>query len=363
MRQRRLRSLAIAAASAALILAPQAGSLVAQAATPTGIEGVPHFDHVVVLTEENENASITFAANSPAHYLNSLRSKGVFLPNYYGVGHVSLDNYVAMVSGQPPQPLTITDCLAVSLWTCVQPQGLINGGRNLADQMENNGLTWRSYQDGTSTPCFHGPYKLGDVMPDPYQGNSATGAKNYADRHNPFIYFPDVIGNQNRCIAHQRPYSDLSYDMTHTGLPSFSFVTPDTCNDGHDNPCVGRTVGGLVTADAWLAAELPPLLDYLAANNGLLIINFDEGGVPSSPIDVLTHPTDYLCLSCASLGAGGRTGAILISPRLRQGVTVTQGYDHYSLLRTIEDSFSMSTHLGLAARAKSMSAAFYGTTP
>src|SRR5205814_964653 len=131
-----------------------------------GLEGIPHFDHIVVLTEENEDASETFGASSPAVYLKALRRKGAFLPNYYGTGHVSLDNYIAMVSGQRPIPSASSDCLSFSLWTCVQPQALQDGGRNLADQLEAAHLSWRAYEDGTSTPCFHGPYKAGDLSPD-----------------------------------------------------------------------------------------------------------------------------------------------------------------------------------------------------
>ncbi len=346
------------AASATSTATPVAAPGVAAAT----VEGVPHFDHVVVLTEENESASTTFAPGSPATYLNSLRSKGVFLPNYYGTGHVSLDNYIAMVSGQPPQPLSATDCLAVSLWTCVQPQAVLASGRNLADQLEGVQLSWKSYADGASTPCFHAPYVAGDTSPDAYQGNSTTGAKNYADRHNPFLYFPDVIGDQPRCDAHQRPFTDLSADLTAGSLPAFSFITPDTCNDGHDAVCAGQTTGGLVAADAWLQANLPALLTYLANNNGLLVVNFDEGGTPSSPTQVAGAPTDYLCQACAGLGIGGRTGAILVSPRLPQGATVATGYDHYSLLRTVEDTFGIAEHLNLAGQAAAMGDAFAGAT-
>ena len=355
MKRRPLALLAAAVAAIAVTVAPHA-----QAATK-GLEGIPHFDHVVVLVEENEDASETFGATSPAVYLKALRKKGVFLPNYYGTGHASLDNYIAMASGQPPQPADMGDCLGLSLWSCVQPQGLQNGGRNLADQLEGAHLSWRSYQDGTPKPCFHANYTPGDVTPDPYQGNSTTGGKNYADRHNPFIYFPDVIDNQARCSAHQRPFTDLAKDLAHNALPAFSFITPDTCNDGHDDPCAGQKVGGLTTADAFLKRNVPSLMSYLARHNGLLIINFDEGFVPSDPSAVLSNTNDYTCATCVGMGIGGRTGAVLISPRLKQGVTVSTGYDHYSLLRTIEDGFGISEHLGNAADAEPFTDAFVGT--
>ncbi len=78
---------------------------------------------------------------------------------------------------------------------------------------------------------------------------------------------------------------------------------------------------------------------------------------------MVNAPTDFLCQSCASLGLGGRTAAILVSPRLPQGATVATGYHHYSLLRTVEDSFGISEHLNLAGQATAMGDVFVGTTP
>lgn len=332
----------------------------AAAASVVGLEGVSHFDHVVVLTEENESATTTFADASPATYLKSLRGKGVFLPNYYGTGHVSLDNYIAMVSGQVATPSSTSDCLGLSLWTCVQAQSAQSGGRNLADQLEESGQSWKAYSDGAATPCFHAAYTAGDVSPDLYQGNSTTGAKNYADRHNPFLYFADVVGDPTRCAAHQRPFTDLAADLKAGSLPAFSFISPDTCNDGHDNPCAGQSTGGLTTADAFAQQHLPALLDYLATHNGLLIVNFDEGGYPSGAADATTNSSTYYCPTCAGHGVGGRTGAILVSPRLVAGTTDSTSYDHYSLLRTIEDNFAIREHLGMSSQASPFANAFVG---
>ncbi|MHB8448920.1 MAG: alkaline phosphatase family protein [Mycobacteriales bacterium] len=322
--------------------------------TLTTLEGIPRFAHIVVLTEENEAESVTFGPASPATYLNSLRSRGVFTPNYYGTGHVSLDNYIAMVSGQPENPETGSDCLTVSLYECVQLQSAFAGGRNLGDQLDTAGVSWKSYMDAAPTPCFHGPYSPTSPAPDPYQGNSQTPpATDYADRHNPFLYFADFIGNPARCAAHQMPYATLAGDLAHDRLPQFAFITPDTCHDGHDNPCSDGKLGGLMAADAWLRTQLPPLLAYLDSHDGLLVINFDEGAV--DPNDV--------CPSCASRGVGGRTGALFLSPQLRQDASVPTSYDHYSLLRTVEDSFGISEHLNFAAAANPMTDIFARTLP
>ncbi|HZU73348.1 MAG TPA: alkaline phosphatase family protein [Acidimicrobiales bacterium] len=333
------------------LLAGLAG-LPARAAQPAaGLEKIPRFDHVVVLVEENEAESTTFGTTSPAHYLNSLRSKGVFLPNYYGTGHASLDNYIAMVSGQPDNPATAGDCEELSLYNCTQIQAGYDNGRNLGDQLDSAGVSWKSYMDSTPTPCFHAPYSAASPAPDPYQGDSQKPpARDYADRHNPFVWFPDFVGNQSRCAVHQRPYTELAGDLRHNALPQFAFITPDTCHDGHDDPCSSGQPGGLVSLDAWAKANIPPLLDYLWHHNGLLIVNFDEGAVDLNDV----------CPSCASGGLGGRTGAIFLSPRLKAGSVVTAEYDHMSLLRTLEDSFGIAEHLNLAGQAQAMSAVFAG---
>jgi hypothetical protein len=45
---------------------------------------------------------------------------------------------------------------------------------------------------------------------------------------------------------------------------------------------------------------------------------------------------------------GGRIGAVLLSPLIRPGTVSTVAYNHYSLLRSIEDIFGLP-HLGDAA--------------
>jgi phosphatidylinositol-3-phosphatase len=323
--------------------------------TTTPLEGVPAFDHVAVLILENENFDASWGPGSVAHYLNSLRSVGVFADQYFAIGHVSLDNYIAMISGQPANPLSGTDCAAVNLFLCVLPQSLYADGRNLADQLEKAGFTWKGYMDSMPSPCFHADYSPTALPPDPYQGNSQEPpAKDYADRHNPFIYFDDIVGNDARCKAHVRPYTELAGDLAADALPAFSFITPDTCHDGHDSPCSNGAPGGLYSADAWLSNEVPPLLSYLQAHNGVLIVTFDENGFTDGP--------PFGCCTGGPLGVlpgfGGRVGLVAVGAGLTPGKVVHTEYDHMSLLRTIEDAFGISEHLNNADSAHAMSDLF-----
>ena len=98
--------------AALMALAVASSPAFAKAPAP-GAEGIPRFSHVVVLVLENESATNTWGPASVAHYLNSLVPRGVFASQYFATGHASLDNYIAMVSGQADQPLTASDCLPI----------------------------------------------------------------------------------------------------------------------------------------------------------------------------------------------------------------------------------------------------------
>jgi hypothetical protein len=339
-----MRGLALVVAAA--LLGP--AGIHATAGSSRTLEGVPAYRHVVLLLLENEDEPAAFGPASPAAYLRSLAERGALADEYYATGHVSLDNYIAITSGQPANPATATDCLTVNLHTCAALQQLHDHGRNIADQVEEAGLSWRQYSDGTPSPCFHADYSPA-AGPDPYigQGRSpAPGGRDYADRHVPFVYYPDVVGRPARCNDHLVPYTRLGGDLSRDALPAYSFITPDTCHDGHDDPCSGGGPGGLRAADAWLRSELPPLLTYLATHQGLLIITFDEGA--------LSSPTGCCAGGPAGgPGFGGRVGLLALGAGVSAHVVHTP-YDHASLLRTTEDALGITEHLGNASRSAAM---------
>jgi len=314
-------------------------------ARPRTLEGVPRLEHVFVIVLENEDFSTTFAPNSPATYLNGLAATGVFARQYYGVSHVSADNYIAMTSGGRPSPLFQSDCvnwLACETYEAALP----SGGRSLPDQLQEHGLTWGAYMDSMARPCQHPA--VTDLR-DPYQNG-------YATRHDPFVYYPPIVGSavadSQRCIDHVRPYTEL-LPMLQRGrnVPNYVFIAPDTCDDGHDTPCTAGGTdaaraagGGLASADAWLRANVPLILASPAyKDHGALFITFDE----ASNSDLSG------CCASGVLGngtdGGGHVGLVLLSPSAGGPRVVDTPYDHFSLLRTIEDSFGIDEHLDMAA--------------
>ena len=335
-------------ASAGVAAAPATGSL----------EGVPRVQHVVTLILENEDYATTWSATGAAKYLNSLVARGAFVPNYFATGHVSLDNYISLTSGVagPQIGPTYTDCLGLSLWACVQDvSAATTVSGNVADQVEGAGLTWKQYSDGTSAPCVHDTYAP-TAGPDAFQGDktapeSSTAGPNYADRHVGFLYYTDIIGDQARCDAHLRPFTELQGDLAHDSLPAYSFITPDTCNDGHDNPtCADGSTGGLARADKFLIANLPQLLAYLQAHDGVLFITMDEGSTSSaSSLSGCCHGGPG-----GQVGFGGQVGLLALGPMVAAGRSVTTQYDHASLLRTEEDLLGINTYINNAASSSPM---------
>ncbi len=321
---------AVLTAAATLTIAPSS----AGAKQTAGLEGVPRLEHVFTIVLENEDFSASWGPASPAKYLNSLAPQGAFASQYFGASHASNDNYMAMTSGQTATPLFQGDCLN---WLSCETfeKALPDGGRSISDQLEERGLRWLGSMDSMSVPCQHGAAT--DVT-DPYQ----TG---YATRHDPFVYYPRIVENQARCDAHVRPYSELPPLLAGPAdaVPNYVFITPDTCNDGHDAPCADGRPGGLLSADQWLSQNVPLILSSAAfADRGALVITFDESGF------------DDFSGCCASgtppvgVNGGGRIGALVLSPLAKAGTVSSTPYDHASLLRTVEDGFGIAEHLNNA---------------
>ncbi len=177
-------------------------SLPAQGAD--ALAGKPHpVRHIFVINLENKGYDETFGPSSPAPYLShTLRAKGQLLTQYFGIGHKSLPNYIAQVSGQAPNPQTQGDCQLYSDFVqagTVAPQQAVGNGcvypanvKTVADQLHAKGLTWRGYMEDMGAPCRHPPANTQDDTQQAEVGDQ------YAARHNPFVYFKSLTGS-SRC--------------------------------------------------------------------------------------------------------------------------------------------------------------------
>jgi phosphatidylinositol-3-phosphatase len=375
-------------ARARAILIALLALLALAAAAPTSASALPPIRHVFVIWLENENANTTFGPGSQAPYLSqTLVERGAFIPNYYGVTHLSLGNYIALLSGQGSNPETQADCQVYSDFVgdptfksgqimgqgCVYPASV----PTLVDQLDEDQKTWKGYmedmgndpaRDGGTT-CAHPPLN----QPDPTQ--TAAADDQYAARHNPFVYFHAIIDTP-QCDRSVVPLERLRKDLiTVRSTANFNFITPNLCHDGHDTTCANGEPGGLVSADEFLRLWVPRITKSPAyKRDGLLIISFDEAvSGPGGGADATACCNEPQFPNTPNNGGptqgmgGGRTGAVALSRYIRPGTVLNPEpgqpdhvlcsaattvldhcYNHFSLLRTVEDLFHFP-HLGYAA--------------
>jgi phosphatidylinositol-3-phosphatase len=265
----------------------------------------------VVVMENSDWSRIKGSTNCP-YINNTLLPQAAWCERYYNPPglHPSLPNYLWLLAGTN---FGIQDDALPS----VNHQ---NSTNTLFHQLDAAGISWRCYAEGvTGTGC------------------PATIVGDYAPRHVPFLYFDSVLNNVTNCTNHIRPYPEIGRDLTNGNVARFNFLVPNRTNDMHD-PTTDRPAA-IRQGDAWLAAEMPKILNSSAYQaGGLLIVTFDEGD--------------------GSTG-DGPIGTIFLSARVKHaGYASSNFFDHSSLLRTWQDIFGVGPYLGGAAYANDLSDIF-----
>ena len=240
----------------------------------------PASPHVFVIVMENTSLATAVRYAS----IERLTATYALATNYHAVASPSLPNYLAITSGST---WGVTDNAYHVL-----PQG------GLGMQLTAAGLGWRAYMEGlTDQGCLHSPYP-------------------YALKHNPFAYYGGA------CPPNVVSLDELDADLAEN-TPSFVWITPGLCHDGHDcsfsiaGPFLEGLVSRVVASEAW-------------RSGGVLFIVWDEGSGGGSSI---------VPLIVASPGLGNQE--------------ITAPYDHYSLLATIEDLFRLP-RIGAAQNARAL---------
>jgi hypothetical protein len=161
---------------------------------------------------------------------------------------------------------------------------------NLGHAFEAAGLTWKAYSEG---------------LPSPGSTVCSAGSGAYTRKHDPWTYWT------NLSHPNEVPYTQFALDTAAHALPHLAYVVPNNCNNTHDCPPA--------TGDAWLAANLPGMLQA-AGPNGLVILTWDED--------------DY--------ATGNHILTVFAGPRVRAGHLSTRTLNHYSVVRTICAAFGLA---------------------
>jgi hypothetical protein len=280
------------------------------------------YRHVIWIWMEN-HAYDAALASSDARFTNQLAAACGLATNYHNITHPSLPNYIAATSGDT-QGIT-DDC---------QPQECSRATQSIFGQVAKAGMTWAAYQESMPSPC------------DLSGGEGTSPSGEYAPKHDPAAYYlPLRPGCSRRILPLGTPAAGtFARALKRRSLASFTFITPNLCNDTHDCP--------VSTGDGWLARWMPKIISSptYRRERTVVFVTWDEGEGGGSN-DCAANTSD----------AGCHVATLVVSPSTRRGTRSAELFSHYSLLRTTEQLLGIKTYLGHAGDpgTRSMRAPFH----
>ncbi|MFZ1107240.1 MAG: alkaline phosphatase family protein [Rhodomicrobium sp.] len=325
---------------------------------------VSRYDHIFVIVAENKNfEQIVGSANAPR--LNALAMNYGLATNSYGVVHPSQANYIAMLGG---------DTFGIhndDAWFCtpkmVAPDCEFAGtsgyathvvqARSLMDQLTQANLTWKGYFQDLPEPGSLAIFNPGRETPEPGRARFL-----YAAKHNAFISF-EKTRNDPKLAEKIVPLDRLHADLASGALPNFAHIILNQCNEMHGlyaaepmppSDCVldngkPETVEALIRrgdkAIGDIVDEIVASRPWSSGENIAIVVTFDEDSTNSAGRQGCCG---YDPNSPANFG-GGRIATIVVTNHGPRHIEDATPYNHYSLLRTVEEAFGITEHLGFAA--------------
>lgn len=300
--------------------------------------GLPEAKHVFVIMLGTGGYEETFGEGSASPYLKEeLPAQGELLSNYYAVAPSELANQVALLSGQGPTPATASGCPAYAdlLPGTENDEGQIEGDgcvypsttKTLLGQLSEAKLSWKAYREGSE----------GCVKP---QGDASAPA-------DPLLYFHSVADTPE-CAEADVALPQLTTDLQAPAedFPTLAYLAPavETPPEKFLELVVPEIKESLAYKDGGLIAitwsRAPQEGEKADASSCCISPTFPNLPAPAAP-EPAAGPVK-------PSGGGGRVGLLLISPFVEPGTTSETYFNHFSLLATIEELFSLEK-VGYAA--------------
>ena len=344
--RRRLRAgvvLAVAAAGAGAVLLVSTGG--AEANGPRVDRA--RLDRVfIIILENHSQQSVIGDPNAP--YITSLANTYAQATNYYGVTHPSEPNYIAATSGS-------------NWWTNNDNPANVFDHTNIVTELDAANIPWAAYMEAMPSVGYTGQFW-------PSSSNPL-----YANKHNPFVLYSDVLASPED-LNQIKPYTSLASDLNGRNAPDYVWITPDQCNDMHggvyspvpgfaETPCPYNNTNDdpfdvqlKKNADAFVKGAVTTIMSSRAwTRHSAIFIVSDEGDYtgnatnggwdsPAGCCDSPVLPAGDPDISAAwpgGLYGGGLVPAVVIDPSGPHHFTSSAAYNHYSLLRTIEDDWGL----------------------
>ena len=291
--------------------------------------GVPNYDHIVLVVEENHTYN-QIIGNSSMPYLNSLATGGALFTQSSGTEHPSQPNYLDLFSGSDQ-----------GVYGDYSTKGIAPlPADNLGAELLHNGKTFVNYSEALPS--------TGSTVDFASNPNEATPKYNdYARKHNAAVDFQSntTVNASNSATSNLLPTSanqtfDAFTNTQFANLPNVSFVIPDQQNDGHG---VGVKTGNalLAASDQFLQNNLGGYASWAKTHNSLLIVTYDENDFSpgNNRIATVFYGADIIPGQYAENQFTTQVSTVDSYPAPEAPVFVsTPGISHYDVLRTIEQS-------------------------
>lgn len=257
--------------------------------------------HVFLIIEENRSFSTVYHNRMP--WLSALGDKYGIATNYNSDEQGSLLDYLWLSSGSGEQNF---QCDGNQCKQAITDD-------NIFRELNKAGMSWKVYADSLPNAGFMNAF-----------------AGNYVKRHNPAVWYSDVIDHpeQQQNIV---PFTQFAQDLAADNLPDYSVIVPDLKHDAHD--------GTPVAADQWLKQNVEPLLNsshFQPGSNSVMFITFDNGDGD----------------------AQGQVFTAVVGERVIPGVKVDTPFRHENTLRTIMELLGLTNFPGASATAAPMNEFF-----
>ncbi|MGH7024934.1 MAG: alkaline phosphatase family protein [Caulobacteraceae bacterium] len=314
---------------------------------------IPRYDHIFVIVEENKNyAQILDPAAAP--HIAALARRYGNATHFYAEVHPSEANYVAILGGDT---FGIHDDDG---FTCKagDTDPFCGGSRepgyadhtvrapHLGMQLEAAGLTWKGYYESLPAPGY-----LGFIASDPAISDGTRKTALYASKHSGFLNFAQVQTDPRRS-ERIVGFDQLDRDLASGRLPSFALIVPNQCNEMHGlsgpriPPACSRTADLIRQGDkvvGELVTKIQATRAWRSAGNFAIVVTFDEGSGGTREGCCAVTP------GAPSNFGGGHIPTIVATNHGPRGLADPKPYNHYSLLRTLEEAFRVKGRLRHAA--------------
>jgi hypothetical protein len=284
------------------------------------------FEHVLVIMLENQYRS--YVMENP--FFKGLAAKGINMTNYFGAMHPSQTNYIASTAGEL---CNVTDD--------DQPSPLLTQN-SIVDLFEASPvpLTWKAYMDSYSPDSQKSMTKKdhSTIVTIPAEPADAFP---YVIKHNPFSSYANIVNNPERWAKVQGD-SEFWQDIIKGTLPNYAWFTPNMWNDGHyiqDTVNISPPERAPVLVDQaakWMERFFDTLKfpgpDSLLPKGTLVVVTWDEADFEAA----YDKPTDKKYF----YDGPNQIYTVLLGDMIEPGEQA-EGYNHYSLLHTIEQNFSL----------------------